>query len=152
MNSFELTQAQSDRLVEIAYYEIYKQSKFKIPNEKFFMFLENFCRTFSIDYTSVVITNTQFLKKIAPTKQELVLFGIITGTKLKTLGMDYRTIREYKKRIHQGRAALVPRILNRFIRDDLRKFVVSFFNLFPDNSEYLYHFAKDGGFLVAEEV
>lgn len=141
-----LTYNQSERIVEIAFYEIYTQMRSVIPSDKIFLFLEAFSRSFSIDYTSLSIAITQFYTKLKPTKQEKVLFGMLTGVPLKTLGMDYRTIRSYKKRFETHDIDFYPRLMNRFLRDDLRKFIKGYLALFPNNSQYLHQFNVGGGF------
>ena len=93
-----MTYNQSERIVEIAFYEIFTQMRNTIPSDKLYLFVEVFSRSFGIDYTSLSIAITQFYTKLKPTRQEKVLFGIITGVKLKNLGLDYRTIRSHKKK------------------------------------------------------
>jgi len=141
-----LTYNQSERIIEIAFYEIYSHMKASVPREKLFLFTEAFCRSFEIDYTSVSIAITQFHRKLKPTKQEKVLFGVITGVTLKTLGLDYRTIRSYKKRLASGDIEMYPRVMNRFLRDDLRKFIKAYLALFPMEAQYLHQFNIEGGF------
>jgi hypothetical protein len=141
-----LTYNQSERIVEIAFYEIYSHMRQSIPSDKLFLFIEAFSRAFGVDYTSVSIAITQFHRKLKPTKQEKVLFGMITGVTLKTLGMDYRTIRSYKKRFENNQIEFFPRLMNRFLRDDLRKFIKGYLALFPSESQYLHQFNVEGGF------
>lgn len=141
-----LTYNQSERVVEIAFYEVYNHLKASVPREKLFLFTEAFCRSFGIDYTSVSIAITQFHLKIRPTKQEKVLFAVLAGAQLNTLGLDYRTIRSYKKRLATSDVDFYPRIMNRFLRDDLRKFVKSYLALFPIEASYLHQYAIEGGF------
>lgn len=141
-----LTYNQSERIVEIAFYEIYLHMKASVPREKLFLFTEAFCRSFEIDYTSISIAITQFHTKLKPSKQEKVLFGVITGVTLKTLGLDYRTIRSYKKRLASGSIEMYPRIMNRFLRDDLRNFIKAYLTLFPMEAQYLHQFNLEGGF------
>ena len=141
-----LTYNQSERIVEIAFYEIYSHMRQSIPSDKLFLFIEAFSRSFGIDYTSVSIAITQFYHKLKPTKQEKVLFGMITGVPLRTLGMDYRTIRSYKKRLASGNIEMYPRIMNRFLRDELRKFIKAYLRLFPMEAQYLHQFNLEGGF------
>lgn len=140
-----LTYNQSERIVEIAFYEIYSHMRKSIPSDKLFLFVEAFSRSFGIDYTSVSIAITQFYHKLKPTKQEKVLFGMLTGVPLKTLGMDYRTIRSYKKRFQSSQIDFFPRLMNRFLRDDLRKFIKGYLALFPSESQYLHQFNLEGG-------
>ena len=141
-----LTHNQSERIVEIAFYEIYTQMRNTIPSDKLFLFVEAFSRSFNIDYTSVSIAITQFYHKLKPSKQEKALFGVITGVPLKTLGLDYRTIRTYKKRFANNSIEFYPRLMNRFLRDDLRKFIKGYLKLFPNDSQYLHTFNVEGGF------
>lgn len=141
-----LTYNQSERIVEIAFYEIYTQMRSVIPSDKLFLFLEAFSRSFGIDYTSLSIAITQFYTKLKPTKQEKALFGILTGVPLNTLGLDYRTIRSYKKRFASKQIEFFPRLMNRFLRDDLRKFIKGYLALFPNDSQYLHQFNVEGGF------
>ena len=142
----ELTYNQSERIVELAFHQVYYTLKENIPSEKFYLFLEALTRVFEIDYTSISIAAAQFVSKIGPTKQEKVLFAIITGAKLKDLGLDYRTIRSHKQKLGTGKYDLYPRIMNRFLRDDLRKFVKAYLNLFPASAIYLHQFNLGGGF------
>ena len=141
-----MTERQKQRLSEIAFYEIYFHLKDSVPNERLFLFIESLSRIFSVDYTSLTIAITQFIKKIKPTKEEKVILAVLSGVKLKTLGLDYRTIRSYKKRLETGDISLYPRIINRFLVDELRKFVVAYLNLFPENAIYLHEYKILGGF------
>ena len=141
-----MTERQKQRLSEIAFYEIYFHLKESVPNERLFLFIESLSRIFSVDYTSLTIAITQFIKKIKPTKEEKVILAVLSGVKLKTLGLDYRTIRSYKKRLETGDISLYPRIINRFLVDELRKFVVAYLNLFPENATYLHEYKTLGGF------
>jgi hypothetical protein len=118
-----MTYKQSERIVEIAFYEVYTHMRNTIPSDKIFLFVEAFSRSFDIDYTSISIAITQFYTKLKPTRQEKAIFGIITGVKLKTLGLDYRTIRSYREKFNNDQIEFFPRLMNRFLRDDLRKFV-----------------------------
>ena len=141
-----MTERQKQRLSEIAFYEIYFHLKESVPNERLFLFIESLSRIFSVDYTSLTIAITQFIKKIKPTKEEKVILAVLSNVKLKTLGLDYRTIRSYKKRLETGDISLYPRIINRFLVDELRKFVVAYLNLFPENATYLHEYKTLGGF------
>ena len=127
------------------YFHLYHQIKDKVPNEKFYLFLENFCRVFEIDYTSISIANSQFVDKLKPDKVEKTIYAIMVGAKLKDLGLDYRTIRAHKKKVVSGKHELFPRILNRFVIDDLRKFVRSFLSLFPEDAPFMHAFYQEGG-------
>ena len=141
-----LTYNQAERVVEIGFHEIYEHMKRSIPRDKLFVFVEAFCRSFSVDYTSVSIAISQFHHKIKPSKEEKAMFGVLTGVPLKTLGLDYRTIRSYKRRFESNDIDFYPRIMNRFLRDDLRKFTKAYTQLFPSNALYLHEFSVRGGF------
>lgn len=141
-----MTYNQSERIVEIAFYEIFTQMRNTIPSDKLYLFVEVFSRSFGIDYTSLSIAITQFYKKLKPTRQEKVLFAIITGVKLKSLGLDYRTIRSHKEKFENKSVDLYPRLMNRFLRDDLRKFIKAYLQLLPKSAEYLYKYSIGGGF------
>jgi hypothetical protein len=132
-------------MVEIFYYHVYHQIKSSVPNEKFHLFIESFCRTFDIDYTSISIVNTQFIDKLAPQKIELTIYAIITKVKLKDLGLDYRTIRSHKKKVETGQQELYPRIMNRYLIDDLRVFVRRYLSLFADDAVFMHSFFQEGG-------
>lgn len=134
------------RISEIAFYEIYTHLKRSVPNEKLFLFIESLSRIFSVDYTSLTIAITQFVNKIKPTKKEKVILAMVSGVQLNTLGVDYRTIRSYRKQLEDGSFSLQPRIINRFLVDELRKFVVAYLNLFVKDAEYLHQYKKLGGF------
>lgn len=134
------------RISEIAFYEIYTHLKRSVPNEKLFLFIESLSRIFSVDYTSLTIAITQFVNKIKPTKKEKVILAMVSGVQLNTLGVDYRTIRNYRKQLEDGSFSLQPRIINRFLVDELRKFVVAYLNLFVKDAEYLHQYKKLGGF------
>jgi len=134
------------RISEIAFYEIYTHLKRSVPNEKLFLFIESLSRIFSVDYTSLTIAITQFVNKIKPTKKEKVILAMASGVQLNTLGVDYRTIRSYRKQLEDGSFSLQPRIINRFLVDELRKFVVAYLNLFVKDAEYLHQYKKLGGF------
>ena len=134
------------RISEIAFYEIYTHLKRSVPNEKLFLFIESLSRIFSVDYTSLTIAITQFVNKIKPTKKEKVILAMESGVQLNTLGVDYRTIRSYRKQLEDGSFSLQPRIINRFLVDELRKFVVAYLNLFVKDAEYLHQYKKLGGF------
>jgi hypothetical protein len=141
-----MTYKQSERIVEIAFYEVYTHMRNTIPSDKIFLFVEAFSRSFDIDYTSISIAITQFYTKLKPTRQEKAIFGIITGVKLKTLGLDYRTIRSYREKFNNDQIEFFPRLMNRFLRDDLRKFVEAYYKLFPRHAEYLHTYSLEGGF------
>lgn len=132
-------------MVEVMYFHIYHQIKEKVPNERFYLFLESFCRVFDIDYTSISIANTQFIGKLKPDKIEKTIYAITVGSKLKDLGLDYRTIRSHKKKVESGQHELFPRIMNRYVIDDLRKFVRSFLSLFPEDAPFMHAFYQEGG-------
>lgn len=142
----QLTEDQEKRIVEIAYFYVYEQIRDTIPNEKFYIFVESFCRSFDIDYTSISIVNTQFVKKLGPANIEKTIYAIVTGAKLKDLGLDYRTIRAHKKKVEQGSYELYPRIMNRYLHDDMRKFVRGYLGLYLEDANYLHTFYKKGGF------
>jgi hypothetical protein len=133
------------RMVEIMYFHIYHQLKAKVPNEKFHLFFESFCRVFDLDYTSISIVNNQFVDKLQPEKIEKTIYAIITGAKLKDLKLDYRTIRAHKKKVESGEHQLFPRIMNRFILDDVRKFVRRFLGLFPEDAPFMHTYYLEGG-------
>ncbi len=128
------------RISEIAFYEIYTHLKRSVPNEKLVPFIESLSRIFSVDYTSLTIAITQFVNKIKPTKKEKVILAMQSGVQLNTLGVDYRTIRSYRKQLEDGSFTLQPRIINRFLVDELRKFVVAYLNLFVKDAEYLHQY------------
>jgi len=134
------------RISEIAFYEIYTHLKRSVPNEKLFLFIESLSRIFSVDYTSLSIAITQFINKIKPTKKEKVILAMLSGVQLNTLGVDYRTIRSYRSQLDSGSLVLQPRLINRFLVDELRKFVIAYLNLFINNAEYLYQYKTLGGF------
>jgi len=134
------------RISEIAFYEIYTHLKRSVPNEKLFLFIESLSRIFSVDYTSLTIAITQFVNKIKPTKKEKVILAMLSGVQLNTLGVDYRTIRSYRSQLDSGSLVLQPRIINRFLVDELRKFVIAYLNLFVKNAEYLHQYKTLGGF------
>lgn len=134
------------RISEIAFYEIYTHLKRSVPNEKLFLFIESLSRIFSVDYTSLSIAITQFINKIKPTKKEKVILAMLSGVQLNTLGVDYRTIRSYRSQLDSGSLVLQPRIINRFLVDELRKFVIAYLNLFVKNAEYLHQYKTLGGF------
>lgn len=142
----QLTQDQEKRIVEIAYFYVNEQIRDTVPNEKFYIFVESFCRTFNIDYTSISIVNTQFASKLAPDNIEKTLYAIVTGAKLKDLGLDYRTIRAHKKKVETGKHELYPRIMNRYLHDDMRKFIRGYLGLYLEDANYLHTFYKEGGF------
>jgi uncharacterized protein (DUF608 family) len=134
------------RISEIAFYEIYTHLKRSVPNEKLFLFIESLSRIFSVDYTSLTIAITQFVNKIKPTKKEKVILAMLSGVQLNTLGVDYRTIRSYRSQLDSGSLVMQPRIINRFLVDELRKFVIAYLNLFVKNAEYLHQYKTLGGF------
>lgn len=140
-----LPEKAEQRMVEVMYFYVYHQIKAKVPNEKFYLYLESFCRVFDIDYTSISIANTQFVDKLKPDKIEKTIFGIMVGAKLKDLGLDYRTIRSHKRKVESGKHELFPRIMNRYVIDDLRKFVRSFLSLFPEDAPFMHAFYLEGG-------
>jgi len=142
----KLSEEQHKRIVEIAYFYIYEQMKDTVPNEKFYIFLESFCRSFGIDYTSISIVNTQFVNKLAPDGLELTIYAIVTGAKLKDLGLDYRTIRAHKKKVQTGKHQLYPRVMNRYLIDDMRKFVRAYLSLYLDSASHLHQLYLEGGF------
>jgi hypothetical protein len=133
------------RLVEILYYEVYQQIRRTVPNEKFYLYLESFCRAFDIDYTSISIVNNQFVQKLEPDKLEKTMVALITGVKLKDLGLDYRTIRAHKKKFDNREFQLYPRIINRYILNDLRLFVRRYLSLYLDEAQYLHQYFMEGG-------
>ncbi len=141
-----LNEKQEQRIVEIAYYYIHKQIQDKVPNEKFHLFIESFCRTFNIDYTSISIANIQFVHKLGPDNIEKTLFAIVTGARLKDLGLDYRTIRAHKKKVQEGQYQLYPRIMNRYMLNDLRNFIRAYLSLYLEEATYLHIFYIEGGF------
>lgn len=142
----ELTKAEKERIVEIAYYEIYTHLRRAVPSDKLFVYLENFCRVFEVDYTNIRIATTRYMHRLRPNKYEKSMFAIITGTKLKDLGLDYRTIRTHKKYFETNEFQLYPNITNPYVLEDLRKFVRSYFNLFVNQATYLYNYYVEGGF------
>jgi len=132
-------------MIEVMYFHIYHQLKDSVPNEKFHLYMESFCRVFDVDYTSISIVNSQFVSKLVPDKIEKTIYAIMTGAKLKDLGLDYRTIRAHKKKVEEGSHELFPRILNRYLLDDLRKFVKKFLSLFPEDAPFMHQFYQEGG-------
>lgn len=142
----ELKLTEKQRIVEIAYYEIYQHLRRAVPSDKLFVFLENFCRVFEVDYTNVRIATVRYMHRIKPTKYEKSMFAVVTGLPLKDLGLDYRTIRNHKKYFETNEFELYPNITNQYILDDLRKFVQSFFKLFVPEAIYLYNYYVEGGF------
>jgi hypothetical protein len=141
----KLPEKAEQRMVEVMYFHLYHQIKDSVPNEKFYLFVENFCRVFDIDYTSISIVNTQFLPKLVPDKIEKTIYAIMVGAKLKDLGLDYRTIRSHKKKVESGKHELFPRILNRYLIDDMRNFVKRFLSLFPEDAPFMHAFYQEGG-------
>jgi hypothetical protein len=141
----KLPEKAEQRMVEVMYFHLYHQIKESVPNEKFYLFVENFCRVFDIDYTSISIVNTQFLPKLVPDKIEKTIYAIMVGAKLKDLGLDYRTIRSHKKKVESGKHELFPRILNRYLIDDMRNFVKRFLSLFPEDAPFMHAFYQEGG-------
>jgi hypothetical protein len=142
----ELTATERERIVEIAYYEIYQHLRRKVPSDKLFVYLENFCRVFEVDYTNVRLATVRYMHRLAPTKYEKSMFAIVTGLKLKDMGLDYRTIRSHKEYFTTHEFELYPNITNKYMLEDLRKFVRSYFNLFVNDALYLYNYYEGGGF------
>lgn len=140
-----LPEKAEQRMVEIMYFHIYHQIKDSVPNEKFHLYFESFCRVFDLDYTSISIVNNQFIDKLIPEKIEKTIYAITVGSKLKDLGLDYRTIRAHKKKVEKKEHELYPRIMNRFILDDLRKFVRRYLSLFVEDAPFMHTFYMEGG-------
>lgn len=115
-----------------------------IPNERFELFIENFCRVFEIDYTSISIANSTYLSKLVPNNFERSVFAVYFGLTLKNLGLDYRTIRTHNKRFQEGEGKVFPRTLDKYMRQDMRKFVASFVRLYPEDGFYLLDFFEKG--------
>jgi len=142
----ELTATEKERIVEIAYYEIYQHLRRKVPSDKLFVYLENFCRVFEVDYTNVRLATVRYMHRLQPNKYEKSMFAIVTGLKLKDMGLDYRTIRSHKEYFMTHEFQLYPNITNKYMLEDLRKFVRSYFNLFVNDALYLYNYYEGGGF------
>lgn len=142
----ELSSKERERIVEIAYYEIYANLRRVVPSDKLFVFLENFCRVFDVDYTNVRIATVRYMNRLKPSKYEKSMFAVVTGLPLKDLGLDYRTIRAHKNYFETNEFQLYPVISNPYILEDLRKFVQSFFKLFVNQATYLYNYSTEGGF------
>ena len=142
----ELKQTEKERIVEIAYYEIYQHLRRTVPSDKLFVYLENFCRVFEVDYTNIRIATVRYMHRLRPNKYEQSMFAVVTGLPLKDLGLDYRTIRTHKKYFETNEFELYPNITNKYVLEDLRKFVRSYFNLFVNQATYLYNYYSEGGF------
>ena len=141
-----LSAKEKERIVEIAYYEIYSHMRRVVPSDKIFVYLENFCRVFGVDYTNIRIATTRYLHRLKPNKYEKSMFAIVTGLPLKNLGLDYRTIRAHKEYFTTNEFQWYPVINNQFILEDLRHFVQKYFNLFVNQAQYLYNYYEGGGF------
>lgn len=139
-----LTKPQMERLVELTFYEVIMNLKEAIPNEKFFLFLEAYCRVFGIDYTSISQAYLTLKSKIAPSKKELRIFQILTGKPVRSLGMDFRTITKYRKEIEQNKFDFFPRIMNRFINEDMKAFVIAYTKMFPAEFTHLHTYILEG--------
>lgn len=142
----ELKAKERERIVEIAYYEIYANLREVVPSDKLFVYLENFCRVFEVDYTNVRIATVRYMHRLKPNKYEKSMFAVVTGLPLKDLGLDYRTIRAHKAYFETSEFKLYPVISNVYILEDLRKFVQSYFKLFVNRAGYLYNYYVEGGF------
>jgi len=141
-----LTKHEKNRITEIAFYQIYYHLRTVVPSDKFFVYIENFCRVFSVDYTSIMLASNTFIAKLKPSKYELTMFVAITGVKLNTLGLDYRTIRAHRKKFKTNKLQLYPKIPHMLLLEDLRKFVDCYFRLFLEEANYIHEYAKEGGF------
>lgn len=135
-----------ERFYEIGYYLVMTHLKEAIANEKFQLFIENFCRVFDIDYTSISIANSRFLARLKPDNFERSNFAGYFGLELKALGLDYRTIRKHRRDFEKGKGHIYPRTLDKFMRQDMRDFVKYFLRLFPSDAFYLLEFFEKGGF------
>lgn len=139
----ELTEKERQRASEVYFYQIYTHLKDNIPSDKFFIYLESFCRVFEIDYTSIMIVCTRFIRRIKPSMQDEIVLAIKLGGKLKDLGYDYRTIRKYRTELEQGKIGLYPVISNQFVSKDLEKFIKAH-NSIQISSTLLSAFSRGG--------
>ena len=134
------------RLIEISFYELSEHMRQVIPNEGLYVFLEAFCRSLNIEYTSVITAYDYFYNVLKPTKGEKCIFAIKADIRLKDIGIDYRTIRKYREKYEAGTLQLYPNISHHFIHEALRQFIVYFGKMFNPEYGYAYIFAMKGGF------
>jgi len=142
----ELKPDEIERFYEIGYYIVMTHLRQTIANEKLQLFIENFCRVFNIDYTSISIANANFLYKLKPTNYERSNFAAYFGLQLSTLNLDYRTIRSHRKLFQKGEGHIYPRTIDKYMRQDMREFVRQFIRLYPSDALYLLEFFEKGGF------
>ena len=141
----ELTRKEYERGIEMMYWQVYQHLTKTIPSDKLFVYLDAFCRAFEIDYTSISLASTTFLTRIKPTIAEETIFVIKAEGTLSRLGYDYRTIRKDRKVMESGKMELYPRISNRFILEDMAKFIKSYLSLHPTTDNYWVEFYENGG-------
>jgi len=131
------------RLYELAFSMIIKNLSETIGNEKLDYFMETFCKTFAIDFTSMQIVKNMYAKKMQPTKRELALYCIYTKTPYNRIAVDYRTLRKYRKEWEiNGKPEMQPHVINSFLQPIIKSFVDSYLSLMYDNLVYIKEMRK----------
>jgi len=126
------------RLYEIAFEVVLNNLILSVGNDNVDLFLEHFCKMFKIDFTSMSILKSMYLARIKPTKREIALFAMFTGTPLIDLTIDYRTLRKYRKEwTLNGYPNLQPLIINEYLRPVIKTFVDSYIKLMHDNLKFI---------------
>ena len=136
----ELTSNTYERFYEIAFVKIFSNLSRDMPNDKLDYFLENFCKVYDIDYTSMSIIINMYLKKMVPSKMEVALFSKITDIPIVKLPLDYRTYRKYVKMWELGgKVELHPNIINAYLKPVIKTFVDKFIGLMYDDIAFIKH-------------
>lgn len=131
------------RLYEVAFSLIVNNIKEAVGDEKLDYFLEHFCTTFKLDFTSVGIIKNMYAKKMLPNKRELALYCMFTGAPLNKIPVDYRTLRKYRYewKLH-GAPDLMPHVVNNFLQPVIKDFVDDYLKLMYDDLHYIKQLRK----------
>lgn len=126
------------RLYEIAFYTIINSIGERVGREKLSYFLEYFCNTFEIDFTSINILVNMYLGKMKPSKRDLALFVEHTGMPHSLTPLDKRTLRKYRKEWQlRGHPPMMPSVFNAFLQPTVKKFVVMYASLMFTEVRYI---------------
>lgn len=140
----EISKKTKERLYEVAITLIFQNIFTRINGEKVDYFLEHFCRTFDIDFTTISIIKNMYYKRIMPTKRDVALFALYTGVPFTKLPIDYRTMKKYKDEWDiNGKPEMMPLIVNNYFPPVIEKFVKVFTNLMFDDLYYIKELSKD---------
>lgn len=139
----ELSKKTQERLYEIAITLILDNILSKMKGDKVDYFLEHFCRTFDIDFTTISIIKNMYYKKITPTKRDVAMFSLYTGVPFTKLPIDYRTMKKYKDEWDiNGKPEMTPLIVNNYFPPVIEKFVKTFTGLMFDDLSYIKELSK----------